>query len=246
MSTEGEAWLQTGGAECAPYCNPPYGASPEQWQKFCEDRGMGAAGVGSKPSYHIDVGSKFNYNLFEQHAVAEDDNNMFAVAAHRAPASFGLSRFLDFSEVDPGNFPRVAGTKNGKGWPNQDGLRKWYLQHLEEIVPGYCLNMVVIPCQHLNRGVQWCNVCPIPGLTYDIKLKYQNIVLASVDGSVEDGGYIPLPVAQGFRKNKNEVISIELKTIPPRNEDQCKPGCGGLDDWCVMVAGDVFCGMQGK
>ena len=247
MSAEGIGWLQAGGADCAAFECPPFGVSPEEWAEFCARRGLGAAGVGSKPSYHIDVGSKMNYNLFPQPTVEECDDGMFGVAGHRAPASFGLSRMLDFSPVDDGNFPRVTGVKYGKGWPNQDGLRKWWAQHKEEIVPGYCLAMAAIPCMHLNRGVQWCNICPVEGLVYNIKLLYQNVMLVEgVDGSAKDGGYVPIPPAQGFRKDKSEVVVIELVEVPPSNNDTCKPGCGHLEDWCVMVAADVFCGMTGK
>lgn len=246
MSTAGEGNIYVGGGICSPFECPPYGVSPEEWLAYCKSRGLGAAGVGSKPTYHIDVGAGMNYNLFPQPPVEEMSDNMFAVAAHRAPSSFGLSRLVDFSVPDD-NFPRVTGVKYGKGWPNQDALIKWWRQKMPEIVPGYCLNMVPIPCMHLNRGVQWCNLCPIPGLVYTIKLKFQGTVLAAgIDGSVVDGGYIPLPVAQGFRKDKNEMIQIVLDEIPPLNEDQCKPGCGHLENWCAMVAADVFCGMTGK
>lgn len=247
MSAEGIGWLQAGGASCNSYECPPFGATPEEWLAFCERRGLGASGVGSKPSYHINVGEMMNYNLFPQPEVTEEPDGMFAVAAHRAPASFGLSRFLDFSPVDDGNFPRIAGPKNGKGWANQDGLRKWWAQNIDAIVPDYCLAMAAIPCAHLNRGVQWCNICPVEGLVYNIKLLYQDIMLVeAVDGSVVDGGYVPVDVANGFLKDANEVVVIELVEVPPLNEDPCKPGCGHLEDWCVMVAADVFCGFQGK
>jgi len=248
MAEAGEAWLQAGGVdpECPAYKCPPYGVTAEEWQEYCECRGRGASGVGSKPNYDINVGALMNYNLFDQPAIDEMSDQL-GVAGHRAPSSFGLSRFLDFSPVDPGNFPRIAGIKNGKGWPNQDGLRKWWAQNIDKIVPGFCLNLVAIPCMHLNRGVQWCNVCPIEGLVYDIRLKYQGIDLVTgIDGSIVDGDYIPIPPAQGFRKDKNEVIQVVLQEIPPLNEDQCKPGCGHLEDWCFMISADVFCGFTGK
>lgn len=247
MAAPGEAWLHVGGGTGTPYQCPPFGATPAEWEAFCAKHRNVADGQGSKPQYGIDVGSGFNYDLFDQPAIPEESDNMYTVAGHRAPASFGLSRMLDFSPVDPGNFPRVTGVGYEKGWANQDSLRKWWNKNLANITDGYCINMVGIPAQHLNRGVQWCNICPIDGLVFTIKLKYQGTVIAAgVDGSVKDGGYFPLPVANGFRKDKNEVIQIVLDSVPALNADQCKPGMGHLEDWCVMVAADIFCGMTGK
>lgn len=247
MAAEGIGWLQAGGAECPSYECPPLGATPEEWQAFCERRGLGAAGVGSKPSYHIDVGGALDYNIFPQPEVPEESDNMFAVAAHKAPASFALSRMLDFSPVDDGNYPRVTGIKYNKGWPNQDGLRKWWAKNYADIIPGYCLSMAAVPCMHLTRGVAWCNICPIEGLVYNIvNIHTGEVLVEAVDGSVVDGGYIPIDPEAGFLKDKNQVYGIELVEIPPRNEDTCKPGCGHLEDWCVMLSADVWCPMTGK
>lgn len=246
MSEAGEANLYLGGGTCAPYECIPYGATPEEWEAFCERRGVSYSGLGSKPQYNINIGDKMNYEMFPQPDIEEESRNVYTVAGHRAPASFGLSRMLDFGEV-PVNSPRIASLECGKGWPNQDSLRKWFLMNIDDIVDGYCLNMVHIPPHHRNRSVYWCNTCPVEGLTFDVKLKYSGTVLAAgVDASTCDGGYIDIPAPDDFRKNTNEIIQLVLNGVPPKNEDPCKPGCGSLDGWCIMISAEIFCPMTGK
>ena len=77
-------------------------------------------------------------------------------------------------------------------------------------------------------------------------LKRTGAVLASIDGSEDTSQCVPVEDPDAaWNHCFGEVIQIVFTAVPPPNEDTCKPGKGGLDKWCVMVAADVFCPMTG-
>jgi hypothetical protein len=166
--------------------------------------------------------------------------NTYMVAGHRNQASFGLSRWLNFNSDVKVGVPRSA------NWDNQDSLRKWWFKHMDEIVPGYCLNLVHIPPKHHFRYAYVCNVCPIEGLAFEVVLKRTGEVLGEMDGSVADSICVAIPEEAAWSHCYSEIIQLKLTSVPPANEDNCKPGCGGLDKWCVMASADVFCPSTGK
>lgn len=245
MSEAGEGNLYLAGGDCAPAItdwSALWGATADEYKAFMAKNFSIADGVGTKPQYNLDVGSMLNGDLFPAPDIDLENKcvHSYTVAGHRNQASFGLSRWLHFSSDTKVGRPRSG------HWDNQDSLRKWWFKNMEDIVAGYCLNLVYIPPKHHFRYVYVCNVCPIEGLEFDIVLKRTGEVLGTMDGSVADSICVEVPEAAAWSHCYGEIIQLKLKSVPPVDEDDCKPGCGHLDNWCVMASADVFCPSTGK
>ena len=244
-----EANLYQAGGECTPMelcMEKIFGRTPEGVEEAKKKRGINVDGVGSFPTYgNVKVGEKLDYNMYPSPDIDLEDKcaKSYTVAGHRSNASFGISRLLYFD----GDNPNKTENSLRKEHNNQLALRRWWLQNKDCIVPGYKLNLVYIPPKHHFRYAYVCNQHPIEGLTYDVVLKRTGTVLvADVDGSVVGSQCIAIEDPDtAWNDCFGEIIQIVLKTIPPCNEDNCKPGKGHLDQWCVMVAADVFCPMTG-
>lgn len=250
MSTTGEANLyQASGDDACPeieLClDKMFGRTPAEVQAAKLRRGINVDGVGSNPTYgNVKVGERFNYDMYPQGDIDLDNAKprSYTVAGHRNQASFGLSRILFF---DGANLSKSENTVR-KEYQNQLGLRKWWLKNIDSIDAGYCLNTIYIPPKHHFKHVYVCNMCPVEGLAYEVRLKRTGTVLATIDGSQDTSQCIEVPSASKWQHDKGEIIQIHLTAVPPLNTDSCKPGKGNLDGWCVMTAADVFCPNTGS
>lgn len=236
---EHSAELYLSGGTC-----PPFSECPEDWFD-CEKRGTNSSGLGTKPNYNINIGDRMNCDMFPAPPICKTDNYSYTIAAHRGPATFALSRHLDFNKVHDKKL-RIS-----KGWNNQDSLLRWYHKHAEYIqcnMP-FGLQMAHVPPKHIWHDLVWCVECPIEGIVFDIVERFTGTVLAAgIDGGVADSGCINMADFPDLKWSHecNRIIEICLTSIPPINEDKCKPGCGGLDGWCIAISPIVCCWDTGK
>lgn len=190
-------------------------------------------------------------------AEVEIDSVVDNIAGHRTGTGFTLSKILDFRQIpNPEVYARVRGAQNfaglgklGAGWRNQQSLAQYYMEHMhDQIEPGDCLVLIVIPPCYDLQTIYWQNYCEVEGLEMTIRLQGADIDVATLTGDDLSCGFYDVPAAHRIRTDVNEIIEVCFNAIPPVNSDNCERPVrhGGLAESAFLVSAGGRCISSGR
>jgi hypothetical protein len=212
----------------------------ESFEKLKQQYSYKSAGLGFKNTGPVDQASlvqAMKGELWPAPPICMDDEYPSSIAAHRGPVDFALSRHLCF--VCPG----VDEKKFRKAFKNQDALWRYYLnQRCTNMEVPFSLGTVIVPPKHVLHGVAFDNYCVAEGVTFDVIERFTGeVYFEGLDASELGCGFVK--AAEGTEMvNHQRVIDICVNSMPPLNEDPCKPDAPSmLDGWCIMVSALVCC-----
>jgi hypothetical protein len=169
-----------------------------------------------------------------------EESNIGPSAAHRGHTSHqAISRCIDFREVlDSG--PRSV-------WANQDALRQWYMDDVDEFEVDDILGVIAIPAYEDWKTTYYRLCSPVEGLTADlIEVFSGEVIEAGVDLGV--AGAFGL-IAQDDDKrmtDKNRLIGWQIKALPTPAGTLCTPAPKALDNLCLCTSAEVVVPWTGK
>jgi len=245
MADEGYANLYHGGGGCDPhYLRHEDYFDPEKKQS------KNMSGFGTKPTY--DFIPKWDPGQYPQPDIEHEKPGPTSLECVKGGGTFALSRELSFSDpYKSHNKFRLAGDSA------QPELWRWMLRNKEDIVAGYCLNLVIVPMCIEAECIYLRTASPVEGLTFDVIEFFTETVIAAgvdlgapvteaVDACRPWCTKFDIPAELKFSPDCNRVFGIKLTGVPPENEDECKPGCGLLEGLDLDFSVKAFCPWAGQ
>ena len=243
MADAGHANLYHGGGGCDPY--------PKRREDLFnpEKKSKNLSGFGIKPTY--DFIPQWDPGMYPQPAIEKEVPGPTTLECVKGGGTFALSRSLEYQDPMKGK-SRFRMSDDS----TQTELWRWFLQNQDLIVPDYCLNLVIVP-MCINADCIFLRSCePVPGLVFDVVEFFTGTVIAagidmgdpvqaSVDACQTWCAKFPIPEDMQFSSDCNRIYGIKLVSVPPLNEDECKPGCGLLEGLALDFSVRSFCPWAG-
>lgn len=234
MAAQGHANLHHGGGGCSPYPRTHADVfNPEL-------KTPNTAGFGSDPTWSFSP--NVDGYLYDQPDISKTQRWPTTLECAKGAGYIALSRQLHFGAPNYSTFRLDEDSR-------QKDLWRWFIENQDNIVPDYCLNVIMVPmCIELEAIYIKTNI-GVPGLTFDVVDFYTDTVLMA-DVDVSDNykcqRQLTIPAAMGWSDECNRMLSLKLKTVPPKQSDPCKPGKGLLDGLNMEISAKVYCPWSGE
>lgn len=243
MALAGHANLFHGGGGMQPYPKRREDMfNPEKKQ------GPNMSGFGSKPTYEFIP--KLDGTMYPTPDIPKDQPWPSTLECAKGGGTVSLSREINIKEPEYTHFRMAGDTHESESW-------RWFLEHMDKIVPDFCLNFVFVPMCIEGTHIYIRTCVPLPGLTFDIIEFYTETVIEAgvdwgapvqevVDNCLTYCRRFEIPEELQFSEDCNRLFGIKLVSIPDKNEDNCKPGCGLLDGFSIDFSVQAFCPWSGE
>lgn len=208
-------------------------------QASCEAVGaaLKSAGLGSCPegASSLNMDKQFYKCAYPTGHIGEESRYPGAVASHRGPGTFVLSKHLTFKKVLDKQL-RCA-------YANDDDAMKMYRAYKDCMEVPFAFGMVCTEAKLGVENVAYCIECPVPGIVFDIVEHWSGeVIAAGVDGGVADSMIIPTVDAPFFYSHdKRRCFDLVITAMPELNEDRCKDGPSMLDGFGIMMSAKLCC-----
>lgn len=210
-----------------PSCNPS-----------CESIGsaLKSAGLGSCPTNStLNMDKQFYKRAYPTGHIGEESRFPGAVASHRGPGTFVLSKHLTFK--------KVIDKACREPYANDQSAMRLYQEYKDCMEVPFAFGMVCTEAKLGVESVAYCIECPVAGVVFDIVEHWSGeVVFSGVDGGVAGSMLLPTMDAPFFYSHdKRRCFDLVITEMPPLNEDPCKDGPSMLDDFGIMVSAKLCC-----
>ncbi|CAE6958707.1 hypothetical protein [Paraburkholderia domus] len=166
--------------------------------------------------YHGGLGvSNVNYQMYPATALVPGDP--LAPAAHKEAITFGLTRLLDFSQLDA---------------RRQAGLQQYLETATAQGAPmkqGDVIGLTIVPAKSLFYGYAWEVEKPETGVTLTVKMHTSGEVLATINASTAGSDGKPLTTPTWMLDN--DVVDVELTAWPPNGPNDLRFSVSPIVFW---------------
>lgn len=244
MALAGHANLFHGGGR-------PEGTYPKRREDmFNPEKKLGPnmSGFGSKPTY--DFIPQWDKFFYDQDTPSKTASSPMTLECAKGGGTVSLSREIAIKEPEYSHFRMAGDTQDTELW-------RWFLANQDKIVPEFCLNLVFVPMCIESNFLYFRSCVPLPGLVVQPIEFFSETAIGdpidmgapiqeAVDACRTWCTRVEIPPELQWSGECNRLFGLQLVSVPEKNEDPCKEGCGLLDGMAFDFSIKCFCPWAGE